>query len=315
MYDARPNLGAECDFARYYKKKGTKELCLSKYPIGSYKVRRDSTASCREQFINEMNGVLYDECFNNIVNKNTYIPIPKASIEINDKIKPLDGKLFMMSNSLANSKYINKHNKELIKLLDYILGTISVCLSFGKDEVVRRELKSGLPGKGKVKKGKIGYWDGFILEYPLLSPFWTTSPILTSFITGLARNCLSYGMWYKDVKGKNIDESLFDNVEYKRIQDIIKNVDRESAKEIYYEVIIPFVSGDDVNNAKGMMLSTNERRKSIKKLIDDGFQTVFRPERMQKHWEKYSEFYGFYRFTNYINNPKSVLKYENYRRI
>ena len=310
--DVRPYIGAKVEFLRYFKKKNDNELCLSTIPIKCADMGRSYT--CRELFISSLYSVIYRSKTNSKVDSNPYVIMPKASVEIKGKVRPLKGQVGLYSSGVNQYRFM-KDNIDLIsKTLDYILGITNVCLSRGEDEVIRR--KAGEGKAGDVESHKHGtdrrYNDEYMeLIYKTPSPFWITSPILTSFIMGLTRNCMAIPMGL----GKNqMKDLLFDNISYTEIKKIINNTDYKSAQAVYYEVLEPFFNTTEVKNSPGIYLTFPNMRHALKKLIDDGFDSVFRPESMRNQWGKYTKYYGFSRFCSYINNPRSVLGYENYRR-
>ena len=312
LTDTRPYLGAKIQFAKYYKRKKDDEYILSKKPIVTYEVNRNH--SCRELFIDSLRSQVYASQVNNKVNSNPYRLVPEPYIEINDKKLPLNTSIQLHACGVNQMRVMSKHSDTLSKSLDYILGILSVCLARGKGEKERRNLKEGLAGDFTMEKEDRVYSSSpsYMASYNTLSPFWITSPILTSFILGVARNCLSITMGLKD---KELNKLLFDNIPYAQVKKAINNTDYKLAQSIYYEVLVPFFSQKGIAEHNGIYLSSKRNRDTIKKLIDDGFDSVFKPHRMKQHWQKYSNFYGFNRMVGYINNPNSVLLWENYRRV
>ena len=307
LYDIRPFLSADIEFIKYYRKKNSKELHLSKKPIVKENIDRCST--CRELFISGLDRTINNEIYNNKFVNNPYILSPKAYVEGKRKKKYiLNTSIGLTTNGINQYMELSKYPDLVIKTLDYIVGIISVCLSRGEEEIQRRKL-----GKGKAGSCYIDYNENTLdIKYNVLSPFWLTSPILTSFILGITRNCLAliYCLGSKD-----LNEFLFSKIEYNEIKSIINNVDYKKAQEVYYNIIEPFFDLNGIRNTKGIYLSFKDKRDVLKKLIDDGYESVFRPERMKQHWKRYSEFYGFDRFCSYINSDYAKLKYENYRRV
>ncbi len=309
--DVRPYLGTRVELARYYKRKADDELILSKLPF--YEINLNGSDTCREFFISSMDSRIYEAYKNNVVSSNPYVLIPKAVIDIDNKKRALSGDIKLYSCGVNQEVSMTRGHKNIVKTLDYILGIISVCLSRGKDEKERRKLGEGKAGDYDFSSyTSTERWkDSQIINYKTLSPFWITSPILVSFTMGTARNCMAIAT---SLSKKDINNMLFSKISYEDVKKTINNTDYKTAQNIYHDVIEPFLSHKDIRNSSGIYISFEEKRKVLNKLIDDGFDSVFKPHRLKQHWNRFSEYYGFNRFCSYINSSKSVLGYENYTR-
>jgi len=300
----KPNMGYEASVFKYYLHKATNEIRLSKELICNIGTSR--TDYCREMVIcrlsERLEKILYNE-----KGKNRYIPIPLASIKHNGRTLTTNGTIRIHFSDINYMKYIQSGDNEsrFVRILDTILGIIGVCLSHGNEERERRRI-CGIAGDYNISTNDS--MSDFI-DYKTLSSFWLISPVLVSLIFGIARSCL-----YVDVYHRNEVSSMLDKTNYREVKRIIDRVDFDGAKDIYEHILCPFF---DKFGESDITLSYKSQRKVLHPLIDNGVQSVFKPQRMRWHWDKYDMGggYGFSKFCSYINHPNTKLKYENFRRL
>ena len=104
---------------------------------------------------------------------------------------------------------------------------------------------------------------------------------------------------------------LLKSIERSEIVNIIKNGNQKKARNIYQKYLLPFYNS--VPDADNFTMFKDKHKVAISKLIEEGYDSVFNPENIVNNWYKYSCYYGFDRFSNYITNPYSKLGYKNYR--
>ena len=251
-----------------------------------FSVGRRSGVSCREGLIGSFSRHVA-----------TLNPMPLASMTINGKVITLPGTISLSTSSInLNTLFDRKDIKnEMSLILDYVLGIIGVCLSHGKEELVRRKRdKDALANTTKFTKGTYGSSNPIQINYTTLSPFWTASPPLTSFMLGLARDCFS-AVVDGNVK---IYENLIDLEDKKNVYSIINKVNHKKAKKLYYEMIIPFFESlSDV-----LIVNPKFRRMFLDHIVEHGYQTEFKPERMREYWTTYKSNEGY---NWYCNNIKA----------
>lgn len=132
---------------------------------------------------------------------------------------------------------------------------------------------------------------------------------MVSLMVGLVRNC--FNIVYSLPETYIVDE-LLGSINYNTIKHTINKVDYDKASKIYHESIIDFLNSPSIKDTS-IILSKETQRNTLEKMIQEGFQSVFRPYRMRQLWERFSNNrYGFSTFSAYINNPNSKLLYKNY---
>jgi hypothetical protein len=306
---SRPALEIYADISRYYKKKNTNKLKLSKKPVVEISnITSDMSLypSCREILIDKLRTKLENAIINKKVESNPYKLIPTAYIE--DLDIPLKFLIKMIPTNMNDMKMIkSKKNQDILKeVLNYILGIIGVCFYHQKDEVLRRENNVGTSGNISIYKDEE---ETYNIDYNVLSPKFMTSPILISFISGLARDCIgTVSGLPKDI----INKELLSKYDKKEIDRVINETDYKTAKKIFNKTLIPFFSKHFEING---LLSSKNKITTLKELVDKDTIDIFRPNRTINHWRRYSNLYGYNRFSSYIRSPYSVLLYDNYRRV
>ena len=147
-------------------------------------------------------------------------------------------------NNRVYAKTVLKNRVKLVKLLDYVVGNLSVLLDRDTDNKLRRETY-GQAGEYRSK-----YYG---VEYRVLSNFWFRNYRTLSLISGLARACVDmigtnkeYG--YDDeilsaVPKEDIIRAINENnVElalqnYKKIEPILKEIVPEATSSSYFDAL------------------------------------------------------------------------------
>ena len=315
MRDIRPNLTGKAEVFRYYKRKVTHKLTLSKYPIVRLNLD-DDNYPCREDVANSFGGEIGRVVENSVVNNNEYELVSSASIKSNDKILTTTSSIGILSNGLGFSVDNEGNGDKLCLTMDYILGILGVCLSHGDEEKVRREIGIGCAGDYNITGEDTmtpTFW------YNVLSPFWISSPILVSLVYGIARDCYIMNADY------SIDvNKLFNKIDKREIYRIINEVDYKAAIKVYRDIILKWYGTDGVRgslytgegeehwdddeeeyyvdddneeeyeeeNDEISILSNGNYIACIKLLIgDDGYQKIFNPNKVKLYWR--GSFNGF----------------------
>jgi len=145
--------------------------------------------------------------------------------------------------------------KVLVKVLDSVLGVMSVAFSHSKAEMERRKMY-----------GRAGmYWLQIHgLEYRTLSAYWMASPVLSAIILGIARDCFTIALY---------DEGFLQNFNEKEVVGIINNNDCKKAKKIYQEITRPYFLKKSVDNI-GL----------ISDLVEHGYEAVFERKNILEYW-------------------------------
>jgi hypothetical protein len=238
---------------------------------------------------------------------------PDANIYDEPKIEYPDGNVFMTRFSgghihigfdqimFAEKMKIKGKLLSLIKALDYIPGLLSVAISPGKEEVVRRQWY-GRAGTYRIQKHG--------LEYRTLSSFWLVSPPLTSLMYGLTRD--AFLLVYADK-----EEELFKIADNEEIRRIINEVDAKAARKIWNNQLKPFYESVVLKSEKpefGTVFIDNspyknpEARNVIDTMIMKSYKHYFDPLKTADYWrvrldpkvESFNSSYGIYHFATAI---------------
>jgi len=205
---------------------------------------------------------------------------PDFNIYSNKKIKYPDGHKFMTRFSgghihlgfrqlnLVNYFTNPKNLENVIRALDYLVGTISVAISPYRDEYVRKKYY-GKAGTYRIQPHGI--------EYRTLSSFWIVSPILTSLITSMARDAVTL------VRRGKAKKYLFDKVDSKEIVRIINQHDVEAAKMVYKNVIKPLYSL--FKYELGVPMTLEPVVKFVDELVKYGYRHFFNPLNTIYYWD------------------------------
>lgn len=316
MRDMRPNLIGKAEVFRYYKKKDTQKLILSKKPI--VELVSNGYYTCREDIASMFRSDIERKIENKVVSSNEYELVSLASINEDNKLLTTTSGIGLLSSGLGFPVDNKKNADRLCLTLDYILGILGVCLSHGDEEKERRNKGVGCAGSYEVS-GKDTMTPKF--WYNVLSPFWINSPVLVSLVYGIARDCYIMNA-DSDI---NIDD-LFENkwVEVKEeIYRIINEVDYKSAIKVYRDIILKWYERDGVAgslyideeerydedegeyyydndeqfNEEDMeisLLSNSRYVDAIELLIGkDGYQAVFNPKKVKEYWQPPFDSYGY----------------------
>jgi hypothetical protein len=156
----------------------------------------------------------------------------------------------------------------LIKSFDYLAGIMSVLLSNGEEEHIRRKYY-GEAGTYRIQKHGI--------EYRTLSSFWLVSPFIASLMSGLMRDAFTFVYHNKE------KELLFDKISEEVVINTINNLDVKKARVIWEQIIKPLY--EDFN----MNISSPLQHEYVRNLIDymishGGYQSVFNPKYMINYW-------------------------------
>lgn len=304
----RPDIGVNGEFARYRINKNNKlYLAKLKDPVYNYSTL---PSHCREILIgfiksNICNGSRLDEFRN-------YLILPNAKIETKSGTRFLKSSIILRTGEITDTKFFisSKVNiKRLKQILDYILGITSVCLSHSDVEIERRKSNIGLANDFTIKNYSV--LGGLEFSYNVLSPFWTVSPIMVSFITGLARSCYQLLI---NLTPEYLNNYLFNLATHNEICEIINKVDYENAKDFYNKVILNFFNSKDVRDYHRILLSTELHQSTLKDLIENGYEYGFKPDKMLRYWYKFSNRYGFNRMCNYFQRERNK-GYNYYRNL
>ena len=158
--------------------------------------------------------------------------------------------------------------QKLIKMLDAVVGTMSVALIPTRME----RFRSNYYGKaGTFRIQPHG------LEYRSLSSYWMVSPQMQSLIFGLVRDCFTYS-------ANGMDDKYLSKFDMDEVVRVINNSDIKGARDIYNDIIKPsyVYSKDKIDNSP-------MRHKVVRDLVDmmmeKGCNYIFNPYNMLKYWE------------------------------
>ena len=158
--------------------------------------------------------------------------------------------------------------QKLIKMLDAVVGTMSVALVPTRMEKFRRNFY-GKPGTFRIQPHG--------MEYRTLSSFWMVSPQMQSLIFGLVRDCFTYS-------AKGMDDKYLSKFDMDEVVRVISESDVKGAKDIYNDIIKPnyIYSRDKINNSP---MRHKVVRDLVDIMIDKGSNYIFNPYNMLKYWE------------------------------
>lgn len=214
--------------------------------------------------------------------------------------------MYDMNEYNANPEFDNI----LMKLLDYILGISGVCLCNDVEgEKQRRNDGYGKPNNLLVNHNFGNVYHRVIFEYGVLSNFWLVSPITTSLISSMFRDCLSAIL--DDKVSLILDELVFSKVDYEEVKRVINEVDKERALDIYRNVIVPFYEHEYISNSNSIPMSRKNTRKAVDVMFREGTSGVFNPEKINGYWYTLSTHYGISTFTSYMcrKNSRGAERY------
>lgn len=182
---------------------------------------------------------------------------------------------------------ITGHHKELVSILDVILGNTCVMIDRDPDAAERRKLYGRA---GEFRTPKHG------LEYRTLSNFWLRSYPLMSFVMGLAR--LSVNILSIKTKRFYIDSNwdapadLFRRVDIDQVRQAINENDLTLAKK-NWEGVREFIRERVVSNASMALepASLDNFEYFLKKVEEKGLEYWF-PEEPMEHWCKLMDGHG-----------------------
>jgi len=203
---------------------------------------------------------------------------PDLNIYTQEKIDYPDGKIFMNRFSgghihigfddLDIHKKMSEEGKllNLLKLLDVIPGIMSVAISPGKEEKIRKDWY----GKaGTYRNQPHG------IEYRTLSSYWMVSPPMASLVLGLVRDavvCVYNGL----------DTQLLSNINQEEVRKIIDTHDVSKAKKFYFDVLKPFYGYKPIDNSPMYPEVVIE---FVDDLVKNGYQKYFNPFKMLSYWD------------------------------
>lgn len=289
--------------------------------------------TCRELFIanirDSLNGILQ------YIDKKDIKFIPYPSLEVNlDDIKDSDNECFRFGCAPDNCIYDEERNikypdgkkfstrfagghihlgfsstqqmrffkdpdnlEKLIMMMDLIPGIISVAIANNEREIFRRKWY-GQAGTYRIQPHG--------MEYRTLSPFWLTSPELTSLMTGLVRDA------FKITYGKDADE-LLEKVDIKKVRKIIDEFNVEEAKRIWKDVIKPYYENMPKTTTR-CPLGYKHQRNFLELMMKNGYEHYFNPTKMLYYWGRikvpgfykndFSMTFGYKTFCSNFGNKK-----------
>lgn len=293
MLDMRPNLSVNGQMAKLYQSKKLNRLNLSKTPI--IVVGNVPSTRCRETMIHRVGDCIRINVENQVSSSNPYILKPLiyetkkgkkyiGSAEINMDISPLVD----LYDFYVEDENGDKHIKRASKLADYILGILTVAMSHAPEEKKEKPAKNY---RGLIMKSTGQF------VYISSSPFWLVSPITTSIMVGVARNCISHIM--DDEDGYiDLDNDIFKKVTHKKVLEVIKSHDVREAQLIWQKVIKPFYKKNQESTSSYVVLANPNHIKVVDKLIKSGTYTYFKPDRCSQYWMSFNTHYGIFSFYN-----------------
>jgi hypothetical protein len=308
MYDYRPQLLVKGQICKYYKSKNTNKL---KQSVGFIKdIDSSIGVSCRETLVHKLGDSIKRAGFstsNTTYTLNTLIfetskgnsYYGKASIDIN------------ISSVIALHKYYNgipkdKRYLDLAKAIDYIVGITSTAMSQDDKEIQRSKYKS--------KDTRFSVSSSKIITYSPSSNYWLISPVTVSIITGLTRNVISHLVTIPEIydSDEEIDmKSLFSEIDYKTIKNVIDTHNVSEAKSIYRKVIVPFYTNlykQDLYTGGRIFLGSPDTRKVITNFVEDGVYTYFNPDELLNYWNYFHMHYGLDDFIEDFGTSKKDWK-------
>jgi len=250
----------EYTYKKSCKKLKTKDVIFA--PIASVDMTQEDLKGCD------------DECFR-------FGCSPDYNIYEDLKIDYPDGSKFMTRFSgghihlgltnISHKKYFDDPDKmyNLVRAFDLLPGIMSVCLSKGREERIRRNWY-GQAGTYRIQKHGI--------EYRSLSSFWLASPQLASLMFGLVRDSFSL------VYDKNTNElDILDSVSIDELKNTINNIDGRKATELYFDIIKPLYKKTRQGNIN-IPLSSKKVRDTVEFMIENDYQSIFNPYSMLNYW-------------------------------
>ena len=290
MNDLRPKIGVEGTLLRKYYSKKAGALRVSKNSI--LQVQSPDSYNCRETLGHRIKDLIKPAMHNPVTDTDSYKFEPLIATKL--KTKTIYGrsniKLTTSSVKVSSFFYGNRNaQRDVLKVMHYILGIIGVCLSDTTKERTRRA-HMGTPNEySSIDIHNPSNCVEF--NYGVLSPFWFVSPVMQSIITGIARNCLSV-VYDKSV---NYKKYLLDKVSIDEINRIIREADRKSALKVYKNIILPFFN--KYGGGGDIFLYNNPYKRIITKLVEEGCFKVFVPSKTVKYWVDFDDHYGLESFS------------------
>jgi len=202
---------------------------------------------------------------------------PDANIYSSDSIKYPDGSKFMTRFSgghihlgFSEIKYQAAMKEadnllNLVRTLDLIPGILSVCLSQGNEELIRRKWY-GKAGTYRMQAHGI--------EYRTLSSFWIASPQLVSIMYAAARDAFTLTV-------HEIASSVLETISETELQKTIDKCDVKNATRIWESIVLPLYSKHQIDSP----LADPDVTRYIKSLISKGgYTSEFNPMNMLHNW-------------------------------